>query len=64
MAAVNSSIINQIDTEIARLKAVRKCVANAIDAGTSPRARLELRRARRIRGLGSRARIRLKGWPK
>lgn len=59
---MNSSIIDQIDTEIARLKAVRKCVARTIEAGIFANARAESRRARRIRLSSARERIRMKRW--
>jgi hypothetical protein len=59
---VNSSIIAQIDAEIARLKIARKRLARTIEASTSAKAQAQLRRARRVGGLGARERIRVRPW--
>jgi hypothetical protein len=54
---VNSSIIDQIDAEIARLKTARKRIARTIEASTSDMARVEARTSRRVRGSGARERM-------
>lgn len=60
---MNYSIIDQIDAEIARLRSLRKHIA-AIKAGAPAIARVESRRARRVRRSGAKERIRVARWAK